>query len=36
VFFIIGAIAALRWGRRGGVEARGMSLDAVAPPPAAA
>lgn len=31
VFFGIGAIAALRWGRRGGIEARGLSLDAVAP-----
>ncbi len=31
VFFGIGAIAALLWGRRGGIEARGLSLDAVAP-----
>ncbi len=35
VFFAIGALAALVWGRRGGVEARGLSLDAVAPQPAA-
>ncbi len=31
IFFAIGAIAALLWGRSGGVEARGLSLDAVAP-----
>ncbi len=31
MFFGIGAIAALLWGRRGGIEARGLSLDAVAP-----
>lgn len=33
-FFAIGAVAALRWGRRGGIEARGLPLDAVAPIPA--
>ncbi len=33
VFFGIGAIAALLWGRRGGIEARGLPLDAVAPVP---
>ncbi|HEX5346924.1 MAG TPA: MFS transporter [Pseudonocardiaceae bacterium] len=31
IFFAIGAIAALLWGSSGGVEARGLSLDAVAP-----
>lgn len=31
IFFAVGAIAALLWGRSGGVEARGLSLDAVAP-----
>jgi hypothetical protein len=31
IFFAIGAIAALLWGRSGGVEARGLPLDAVAP-----
>jgi hypothetical protein len=31
VFFGIGAIAAIRWGQRGGIEARGLSLDVVAP-----
>jgi hypothetical protein len=36
VFFGIGAIAALLWGRRGGIEARGLALDAVAPSPAPA
>jgi MFS family permease len=30
-FFAIGFAAALRWGRIGGVEARGLALDAVAP-----
>lgn len=35
VFFAIGAIAALVWGHRGGVEARGLSLDAVASLPTA-
>lgn len=30
VFFAIGAIGALLWGRRGGIEGRGLSLDAVA------
>lgn len=33
VFFGIGTIAALLWGRRGGVEARGLPLDAVTPVP---
>ncbi len=33
VFFGIGAIAALLWGRRGGIEARGLSLDALASVP---
>lgn len=31
IFFAIGAVAALQWGRRGGVEASGVALDAVAP-----
>jgi hypothetical protein len=31
VFFGIGAIDALLWGRRDGIEARGLSLDAAAP-----
>jgi hypothetical protein len=30
VFFAVGAIAALLWGRGGGVETRGLALDAVA------
>ncbi|MGB8963428.1 MAG: MFS transporter [Pseudonocardiaceae bacterium] len=30
VFFAIGAIGALLWGHRGGIEGRGLSLDAVA------
>jgi MFS family permease len=33
VFFGIGAIAGLLWGRRGGIEARGLPLDAVASVP---
>ncbi|MGH3697423.1 MAG: MFS transporter [Pseudonocardiaceae bacterium] len=32
-FFGIGTIAALLWGARGGIEARGLSLDAVAASP---
>jgi MFS family permease len=36
VFFGIGAIAAVLWGREGGVEACGLALDAVAPSSAAA
>jgi MFS family permease len=31
MFFAIGALAALVWGRRRGIEGRGLSLDAVAP-----
>jgi hypothetical protein len=31
VFFGIGAIDALLWGRRDGIEARGLSLEAAAP-----
>lgn len=33
VFSAIGMAAALIWGRRGGIEGRGLSLDAVAPVP---
>ncbi|MGH3669882.1 MAG: MFS transporter, partial [Pseudonocardiaceae bacterium] len=33
VFSAIGTAAALIWGRRGGIEGRGLSLDAVAPVP---
>lgn len=36
VFFLISAAAAWRWGRRDGIDGRGLSLDAITPLPAAA